>query len=32
MAGVELLHRAGIDARPYRDLADFFREPLPGDP
>jgi dCMP deaminase len=30
--GVELLHRAGVDARPFRELAELFREPLPGDP
>jgi dCMP deaminase len=29
--GVELLHRAGVDARPFRELADYFRDPLPGD-
>ena len=30
--GVELLHRAGIDTRPYDDLAAQFRDPLPEDP
>jgi dCMP deaminase len=31
-AGVELLHRAGVDARPYDDLKDAFREPLRDSP
>ena len=30
-AGIELLHRAGVDTRPYDELATSFREPLPGD-
>jgi dCMP deaminase len=32
LSGIDLLHRAGIDARPYNELAELFREPLPGDP
>jgi dCMP deaminase len=31
-AGVDLLHRAGVDARPYNELTDDFRGPLPQDP
>jgi dCMP deaminase len=27
-SGIELLHRAGVDARPYDDLAEHYREPL----
>ena len=32
LSGVELLHRAGVDARPYFELADHFRGPLPDEP
>jgi dCMP deaminase len=32
MSGVNLLHRAGVDARPYFDLKDQFRGSLPQDP
>jgi dCMP deaminase len=32
LSGVELLHRAGVDARPYFELQEQFREPLPADP
>jgi dCMP deaminase len=31
-SGIDLLHRAGIDARAYDELRDSFREPLPADP
>ena len=31
-SGIELLHRAGVDARPYAELSQAFREPLPEDP
>lgn len=31
-SGVDLLHRAGVDTRPYNELTDHFREPLPQDP
>lgn len=31
LSGVDLLHSAGVDARSYEELAQHFREPLPGD-
>lgn len=31
-AGVDLLHRAGIDARQYAEFGDLYRGPLPDDP
>ena len=31
-SGIDLLHRAGVDARPYSQFVDLFREPLREDP
>ena len=31
-AGVELLHRAGVDARPYEGFRELFREPVGAGP